>query len=426
MIGEVKLTGAVKALGLGHFIGLRCGRLWFTDRAGRGYLIVLRAVNLSARIRRTRLNILQVIPQMHAGGAERTVLEVAEAIMADGGQALVASRGGRLVAELEALGARHVTLEMDTKNPLKIWTNANKLAQLIRAEKIDIVHARSRAPAWSAKWAARRTQIPFVTTYHGFYKAKSRLKRWYNSIMAQGDRAIANSEFTARHVREEHEIDPNRLRVIPRGVDLDQFDPALVNPERIKAHRAAWGAGPEKLAIVLPGRLTRWKGQLLMIEALAQLKLDPGPLLVCLGEGGDKPDYQAELKAAADAAGVDLALPGHTTDIAAAYLAADLVVCPSLEPEAFGRTAAEAQAMGARVIVADHGGAREVVRDGETGWRAAPGDADAWAKAVKAALSLNAEGANTLALAARKRVRTHFSKVQLQQATLRVYRELLD
>ena len=372
------------------------------------------------------MNILQVIPQMHAGGAERTVIEVAQAIVEDGGQAIVVSCGGRLVADLEAVGARHVTLDMKTKNPLKIWNNAARLDQLVRAEKIDIIHARSRAPAWSAKWAARRTRIPFVTTYHGFYKARGRLKRWYNSIMAQGDLVIANSEFTAAHVRDEHEIEDTRLRVIPRGVDLDQFDPAKISPDRIKAQRANWGASPERLAIMLPGRLTRWKGQGLMIEALARLRLDPAPLLVCLGEGGDKLDYQAELKAAAEQAGIDLALPGHTTDIAAAYLAADLVVCPSLEPEAFGRTAAEAQAMGARVIVADHGGAREVVRHGETGWRAAPGDPDAWAQAVKAALSLNAEGANTLAQAARKRVRTHFSKTQLQQATLRVYRELLD
>lgn len=376
--------------------------------------------------RRTHLNILQVIPQMHAGGAERTVIEVAQAIVEDGGKAIVASCGGRLVADLEAIGAHHVTLDLKTKNPVRIWTNAGRLAQLIADEKIDLIHARSRAPAWSAKWAARRAHIPFVTTYHGFYKAKGRLKRWYNSIMAQGDLVIANSDFTAAHVRAEHEIEEQRLRVIPRGVDLDLFDPAKINPDRIRAQRNRWGAGPERLAIVLPGRLTRWKGQAMMIEALARLNLDPAPLLVCLGEGGDKLEYQAELKAAAEQAGIDLALPGHTADIAAAYLAADLVVCPSLEPEAFGRTAAEAQAMGARVIVADHGGAREVVRDGETGWRAAPGDPDAWAQAVKAALSLNAEGANTLAQAARKRVRTHFSKTQLQQATLRVYRELLD
>jgi len=372
------------------------------------------------------LNILQVIPQMHAGGAERTVIEVAQAIVDAGGQAIVVSCGGRLVADLEAVGARHVTLDMKTKNPLKIWGNAGKLAQLIAAESIDLIHARSRAPAWSAKWAARRTHIPFVTTYHGFYKAKGRLKRWYNSIMAQGDLVIANSEFTANHVRDEHAIEDRRLRVIPRGVDLDQFDPAKVNPDRIRDQRKSWGAGPERLTIVLPGRLTRWKGQSLMIEALARLKLDPAPLLVCLGEGGGKLEYQAELRTLAEQAGIDLAMPGHTTDIAAAYLAADLVVCPSLEPEAFGRTAAEAQAMGARVIVADHGGAREVVRDGETGWRAAPGDPDAWATAVKAALSVNADGANTLAQAARKRVRTYFSKAQLQQATLRVYQELLD
>ena len=376
--------------------------------------------------RRTHLNILQVIPQMHAGGAERTVIEVAEAVIADGGKAVVVSCGGRLTQELEALGARHVTLDMKTKNPLKIWANAGKLAALIEGEDIDLVHARSRAPAWSAYWAAKRAGKPFVTTYHGFYKAKSGFKRWYNSIMARGDRVIANSEFTAAHVRAEHGTEDERLRVIPRGVDMAAYDPLLVTPDRIRAQRDSWGATPDRTVIVLPGRLTPWKGQAFFIEALSSLVLDTKPLLVCLGEGGDKPAYQAQLREAADAGGVDLSLPGHATDMPAAYMAADLVVCPSLQPEAFGRVAAETQAMGARVIVADHGGAREVVADQETGWRATAGDVSAWQTALKAALALNAEGVDALGRAARARVQKRFSKVQLQNSTLRVYRELLD
>lgn len=380
----------------------------------------------SVRKASQRMNILQVIPQMHAGGAERTVIEVAEAVIADGGKAVVVSCGGRLTQELEALGARHVTLDMKTKNPLKIRANAGKLAALIEAEDIDLVHARSRAPAWSAYWAAKRAGKPFVTTYHGFYKAKSGFKRWYNSIMARGDRVIANSEFTAAHVRAEHGTEDERLRVIPRGVDMVAYDPLLVTPHRIRAQRDSWGATPDRTVIVLPGRLTPWKGQAFFIEALSSLTLETKSLLVCLGEGGDKPAYQAELREAADAGGVDLSLPGHATDMPAAYMAADLVVCPSLQPEAFGRVAAEAQAMGARVIVADHGGAREVVADKETGWRAAAGDVSAWQTALKAALALNAEGVEALGRAARARVQKRFSKVQLQNSTLRVYRELLD
>jgi len=372
------------------------------------------------------MNILQVIPQMHAGGAERTVIEVAEAVIADGGKVVVVSCGGRLTQELEALGAHHVTLDMKTKNPLKIWANAGKLEALIEAEEIDLVHARSRAPAWSAYWAAKRTSKPYVTTYHGFYKAKSGFKRWYNSIMARGDRVIANSEFTAAHVRAEHGTQDDRLRIIPRGVDMAFFDPALVTPDRIKAQRESWGASPDRTVIVLPGRLTAWKGQSFFIEALSGLELDPKPLLVCLGEGGDKPGYQTELREKASSSGVDLLLPGHATDMPAAYMAADLVVCPSLQPEAFGRVAAEAQAMGARVIVADHGGAREVVAEGETGWRAAPGQVLAWQTALQAALGLDANGVQALGQAARLRVSQRFSKVQLQNSTLRVYRELLD
>lgn len=372
------------------------------------------------------MKILQVIPELHAGGAERTVLEVAEAVIAAGGTALVASAGGRLVAELEALGGRHVTLDLKTKNPVSVWRNAGRLAALARAEGVELIHARSRAPAWSAYWAAKRTGLPFVTTYHGVYNAKSGLKRWYNSVMARGDRVIANSHFTADHVRAEHHTPADRLVVIPRGVDLARFDPAAVAPDRIKAQRQAWGATPDRSVILLPGRLTVWKGQRFMVDVLAGLDLDPMPLLVCLGESAAKPDYREAVRNAAETAGLPLALPGHGDDMPAAFVAADLVVCPSLEPEAFGRVAAEAQAMGARVIVADHGGAREVVADGQTGWRAQAGDVDAWRRAVRAAMALNAAEADKLGAAARARVRAQFSKTHLQESTLRVYRELLD
>jgi len=371
------------------------------------------------------VNILQVIPQMHAGGAECTAVEVAEAVIANGGKAVVASAGGRLVADLNAIGARHVTLELTTKNPVSIWCNAGRLARLIKEAAIDLVHARSRAPAWSAYWASKRTLRPYVTTYHGFYKAGFGLKRWYNSIMARGDRVIANSKFIADHVHAEHGLDHAALRVIPRGVDLEFFDPDRVTPERVRGQRESWGVAPGQTAIVLAGRLTRWKGQSLMIDALTGSGLTASVVLVCLGEGEGKQGYQDELQAAARAAGLTLSLPGHTTDMPAAYMAADLVVCPSLAPEAFGRVAAEAQAMGARVIVADHGGAREVVEDGVTGWRVTPGDPNAWRGAVQAALALEAEAEQALTIAARTRVRMLFSKSQLQNATLRVYKELL-
>jgi len=371
--------------------------------------------------------IFQLIPELDAGGAERTTIEIAEAVTRAGGRCLVASLGGRLEGALAQGGGELIRLDMKTKNPVTLWRNAGRLARLIKAEGVEIVHARSRAPAWSGRWAARRTGAHFVTTYHGTYSAGSGLKRTYNAVMASGERVIANSNFIADHVRAEHGVGEDRLRVIPRGVDLDVFDPETVSPQRIAQMRARWGAEPEEAVILLPGRLTRWKGQVFMIETLAGWSGPGRPFrLVCIGDAQGRDAYQDELAAKAQAAGITLVLPGHESDMAAAYLAADVVVCPSLQPEAFGRTAAEAQAMGAPVIAADHGGAREVVADGQTGWRAAPGDPEAWRAALHAALPLTPEARAALSRQARARVAQLFSKQALQESTLQVYRELLE
>lgn len=370
------------------------------------------------------MNILQVIPTLDSGGAERTTLEVAEAVARSGGRCVVASEGGRLEAELHELGGVLERLPLSTKNPLAMRANATRLARLISARDIDLVHARSRAPAWSALWAARRTGTPFVTTYHGTYNAGSAPKRLYNSVMARGDRVIANSGFIRDHLLAEHRIDPQRVTVIPRGVDLVRFDPAAIAPERVAAARARWNAAPDERVVLLPARITPWKGQALAIEAMA--RLSTASRLVFAGEAKPGSGFGAQLGAQAEAAGVQLSQPGHEADMPAALLAADVVINPSLEPEAFGRTAAEALAMGRPVIVADHGGAREVVEPGVTGWRVAPGDAAALAGAIEAALGLDLALREELAAQGRSRAERCFSKAALQESTLRVYREVLD
>lgn len=373
------------------------------------------------------MNVLQVIPELDAGGAERTTLEIAEAVVAAGGRALVASEGGRLEGELDAIGADLVRLPVKSKNPLTIWRNAGRLADLVRREGVDIIHARSRAPAWSALLAARRTGAVFVTTYHGTYNARSELKRRYNAVMARGAVTIANSAFIADHVAREHPGLARRIEIIPRGVDLGPFDPERVEPARANAHREGWQVPVGAPVILLPARLTRWKGQLLAIEAVSRLApRDPAPVLVLAGDAQGRDAYVREIEARAKELGVAIRLPGHVGDMPGALMAADLVLAPSLEPEAFGRSAAEAQAMGRPVIVADHGGAREVVEHGVTGWRVPPGDAGALAAAIETAFSLSPQARAAMARAARQRVEAHFSKRALQENTLRVYRELLD
>lgn len=364
------------------------------------------------------MNVLQILPDLNAGGVERTVLETVEVLVANGHGAHVLSNGGRLVPALEAIGGVHHTAAIGSKNILSVPWRIAGVRRLIADNKIDIVHARSRAPAWPAMFAARAERVPFVTTYHGVYNAKSALKRGYNSVMAKGDIVIANSNFTSEHIIREHGTDPHKIVVIPRGVDMAVFDPARIPKDIVSARRAAWSVPDAATLILLPGRLTRWKGQTVAIDALSYLP--PDTHLVLLGDPQGRDDYVAELKSQADA--LNLAarvhIPGHDSDVAAAYLAADVVICPSTDPEAFGRTAAEAQAMGRPVIAADHGGAVEVVEQGVTGWRKPPGDAKALAGAIRRVEDL------TGLPGARDRIAAKYSKTALQSSLLRVYTDL--
>src|SRR5258708_39224620 len=211
--------------------------------------------------------IMQVLPALVTGGVERGTIDVAAAIVQAGGTALVASARGPMVRELERLGARHITLPLDRKTPCAILRNRRLLASLIVTEHVDIVHARSRAPASSALGAARRTGRAFVTTFHGTYNFRSPLKRWYNAIMAKGDRVIAISEFIGQHIRENYTIDPAHLRVIPRGIDVVAFDPGKVTAERLAALVSAWRLPDGVPGVMLPGRLARWKGHPTVIHA---------------------------------------------------------------------------------------------------------------------------------------------------------------
>ncbi|KAA2213220.1 glycosyltransferase family 4 protein [Teichococcus oryzae] len=369
--------------------------------------------------------ILQVLPALNAGGVERGTLEIAAAIAEAGFRPLVASAGGRLVPRLEALGARHVTLALDGKSPLALWRNAAALRGLIAAEGVRIVHARSRFPAWPALWAARRAGARFVTTYHGTYNENFPGKRRYNSVMARGERVIAISRFIADLVRERHGVEPARIRLIPRGVDTALFDPAAVEPSRLAALRAAWGVPRDRPVLLLPARISRWKGQGVLLEALARLP-SPRPFALLLGDVG-RGAYAAELRARAAALGLgaDIAMPGHTDDLPAAFLLADLALHCSTDAEAFGRGVIEAQAMARPVIAADLGGPRETVRHGETGWLVPPGDADALAGAIARALALPAAERAAIGARAQAEVRAHYTTQAMQRATLAVYRELL-
>jgi len=397
--------------------------------------------------------ILQVIPELSAGGAERTVIEMAEAVVIGGGRALVLSAGGRLEDELAAVGGELIRFPAQTKNPAAILFNAARMAKIVRNSGVSLIHARSRAPAWSAYLAARRTRRCFVTTYHGIYNQSGALKAFYNSVMARGDAVICNSQYTARIVCARHPRASDRTGVIYRGVDLEKFDPAAVSFDRVRAIREAWGISNGKRIVLLPARLTRWKGQKVFLEAAARLCASGesgDTVFVLAGDDQGRSMFRAELESFVKAHGLEdrVIFAGHCDDMPAAFKAASVTVLPSIEAEAFGRSAIEAQAMGCPVIASNIGAFPETIApepgllapagrgdrlasagpalgESEGRWLFEPGNATALCDSLQFVLTMNAAALDTFRERGIDRTRRIFSKFALQLQTLTVYDRLL-
>lgn len=382
-----------------------------------------------------RLTILQITPELETGGVERTAVDVAAACAARGWRAIVASEGGRLVEELGTCGGEHITLPLASKNPVTILINAWRLFRLIRAENVSLVHARSRAPAWSALIASRMAGVPFVTTYHGAYNQTNWLKGLYNSVMARADVVIANSGYTADLIRSRHAWASNRVEVVHRGTPMTAYAPGAIEPHRLAALRNDWKIGPQETVILQLARLTAWKGQRVTLEAFAAL--DPasreGRILVLAGDAQGRTDYLEGLKALARDLGIEdsVRFPGHCADVPAAMQLADVAVVSSVEPEAFGRAAVEAQAAGTPVIVSDLGAVPETVLAppqtppaDRTGWRVPPGDAVALSEAMREVLGLSDDARADLVQRARAHVAARFTLEVMCDATLAIYERL--
>ncbi len=380
--------------------------------------------------------ILQIIPRLDAGGAERTTVDIAEALAAVGARALVATEGGRLASELQAKGGVIIPFPAGTKNPLTMIKNIGRLRMLCAQEKVDLIHARSRAPAWSALFTARQIGIPFVTTYHGSYSGSSFLKVFYNSVMARGDIVIANSHYTASLIERLHPFAGNKVYVIHRGTDLIRFSQEAISSERRTALRQAWRVEPGRPIILLAARLTGWKGQRVLIRAARRL-IDLGVkdfTVVLAGDAQGRDAYVDELQELIRRLDLQdhIRLVGHCADMPAAFSLADVVAVPSTEPEAFGRSAVEAQALGTPVIVSDLGAVPETVLAppdcediARTGWRVPPGDDKALAHALADVFSLTTDAKAALGSRAGAHVEAHFSLAKMTSETLRSYCQLL-
>ncbi len=372
-------------------------------------------------------SVLQVLPHLNSGGLVSGAVEISKALQKAGMNSFVASEGGRREREITREGAKVIKLSLESKNPLTIILNSYKLSKIIKKYKINIIHARSRAPAWSAYFAAKKMGIPFVTTFHGTYTIKNIFKNKYNSVMVRGDRVIAISKFINNHILSNYNIVKDKLVTIHRGIDIDNFDYLKVSNERLIAFSKKFNIPEDIFVVLLPGRITRWKGHTLLIEAIAMLER---PDIMCLfvGDLQGRKKYFKELQLLIDKFNKknNFRIINNQIDMAAIYKLADVVVSASLDPEAFGRVVAEAQAMGRPTLAANHGGASEIIIDGVTGWLFKAGDAIDLADKINKALSLRQDDRKKMAINAIERTKLNFNNEMMCVKTLKVYEELVN
>ncbi len=371
------------------------------------------------------MTVVQLLPELQSGGVERGTLEIAAGLAAAGHRSIVVSGGGRLVAQLEQDGSRHVQMPVGSKSPVClpcVW----RLRQLLIREKADILHLRSRMPAWVGLAACATIPPPMrprvVTTFHGFYSVKA-----YSAVMTKGDRVIAVSQLVAHHIQSQYHVPRNRIAIIHRGVDEAAFCPDRVSADRVAALRHQWqlsaAGGP---TILLPGRITELKGHDVFLNSLSRLQHLPWQA-VCVGGSENKRHHHLSLIRLADTLGIGnrVRFVGHCSDMPAAYLAADIVVsASSTKPEAFGRVSIEAQAMGKPVVATAHGGSLETVRDGHTGWLVPPGNAAAMSAALAEAIG-HPDTCRRFGENGRHWIAERFTARQMCDRTMALYRRLL-
>ena len=371
--------------------------------------------------------VLQVLPELEMGGVEIGTTEIAEALCAHGIKNFVASKGGRLVHELDKLGVRHFTLDLKTKNPFKIRRNAKKLAEIIKENGINIVHARSRAPAWSAYWAAQEAGVHYMTTYHGTYGlGPFGLKKFYNRVMTYGERVIAISNHIRKHLIDNYIIDQNKIRLVHRCVNTLRFNPDSVTQARKINMINEYNIPEDKPVILLGGRITHWKGQHLLIKALAKMQTQNFYCIIAGDEQG-REAYLAYLKKLAEKYGLSsrICFHGKVLDMPALMSVSSVIVSAAIEPEAFGRISVEGQAMGKIVVASNIGGSLDTITDGVTGKLFESNNPYSLAEALDWALSRSETERKEIVEAGFKNVKDNFTKEIMCDKTIAVYKELV-
>ena len=371
--------------------------------------------------------VMQIIPSLGAGGAEQGCIDVAAELVKSGAKSIVVAHGGHRIPEILRGGSIHIDLPVHSKNPFVMWRNISRLRKIIKDHDVDIVHARSRAPAWSAWKSVEGTKARFMTTCHAPFNISGDVKKFYNSSIARGERVIAISNYVREYLLKNYEIEDRNIRVIHRGVAIEKFHPNAVAPTHLIKLTQEWRVPDGCTIIMMPGRLTRWKGHHILVDAMAKLKRDD-VFCVMIGDDQGRTEYRAEVENAIREKGLEgrVRIIGHCSDMPAAYMLANVVVSASTDPEGFGRVPIEAQAMGRPIIATNHGGAMETILPGYTGWLVPPGDADAMANAMEEALNMDSEQRSFMATHAMMHVAEHFTRGRMVDETMNVYAELLQ
>ncbi|MBA8666946.1 glycosyltransferase family 4 protein [Holosporaceae bacterium 'Namur'] len=377
--------------------------------------------------------VLQVLPNLISGGVERGTLEIASALIKNNYQAFVCSwGGGKMINDLKHMGAKHISLPVHSKNPLNIILNIFRLKKVIKENAINIVHARSRAPAWSCYFACKLTGAKFVTTFHGTYTADNHIKKYYNSIMLKGDKVIAISKFIYNHILKTYNILNDKLIIINRGVDQAYFSPSLVNEQRLSSLKQNLKLSnnflKNKKIIIMPARFTRWKGHLYLLKIFKLLQEEN---FLCLMVGASESrhkEYLKEVRLCIGKYGLKdkVIITGEVKDMPALYMLADFVISASLKPEAFGRTIIEAQSMGKIIIATKEGGAtEESIVDKSTGFHIPNDNEKEASKVILSALKLTQDKYNEITSKALNDVKKNFALQTMCDKTLEVYQTLL-
>jgi glycosyltransferase involved in cell wall biosynthesis len=381
--------------------------------------------------------VLQIVAALTDEPAARAAVNVASALLRSGARALVAGGPGMLVGQLQALGGEWVQFAGSTLNPVKLRSNARALSELIAGERIDIVHAYSAPAAWSARTAIQEAGAWLITSYAGAPAARTELASLYQRALTRGHRIIADSEFAADLVIKRHDVDPDRISIIPRSIDTARFDPTAVSAERIALLRHAWGIRPGWRVLLVPGRLVPAKGQVNVVDAI-RLLVNGGlrgvAAVIADAHRGDG-EYAQEIVERIEAQGIGglVRRVGHCSDMPAAHAIADLVIEPAVEPRTFNPIAAEAHAMGRPVVASAVGALPEIVlapprvKDVDrTGWLAPPDDPVELARAIAAALALDPAVRQAIGKRARRYAELKYSPGRIAAATLDIYAAVLE